>query len=133
MDSKSSETSQVFFKEFSEIYQNSCSVIRQLTALSGSLILTNTDRNMPEYEFSLIHIFPYKNGIVDSVLIHRSSCSDVFCKKDVLKNFAKFTGRHLCQSLFLINSWCFPVNFAKFLRTPLFTENLWWLLLYTRK
>ena len=24
---------------------------------------------------------------------------------------------------------CFPVNFAKFLRTPFFTENLWWLLL----
>ena len=24
---------------------------------------------------------------------------------------------------------CFPVNFAKFLRTPVFTEGLWWLLL----
>ena len=24
---------------------------------------------------------------------------------------------------------CFPVNFAKFLRTPLFIERLWWLLL----
>ena len=24
---------------------------------------------------------------------------------------------------------CFPVNFAKFLRTPLLTEHLWWLLL----
>ena len=24
---------------------------------------------------------------------------------------------------------CFPVNFAKFLRTPCFTEHLWWLLL----
>ena len=23
---------------------------------------------------------------------------------------------------------CFPVNFAKFLRTPFFTEHLWWLL-----
>ena len=50
--------------------------------------------------------------------------------KNVLKNFAKFTGKHLCQSLFLnkvagLRSttllkkklWhrCFPVNFAKFL------------------
>ena len=26
--------------------------------------------------------------------------------------------------------WCFPVNFAKFLRTPFFTQHLWWLLLY---
>ena len=27
---------------------------------------------------------------------------------------------------------CFPVNFAKFLRTSFFTEHLWWLLLYIR-
>ena len=25
---------------------------------------------------------------------------EVYCKKGVLKNFAKFTGKHLCQSLF---------------------------------
>ena len=25
----------------------------------------------------------------------------VFCKKDVLRNFAKFTEKHLCQGLFL--------------------------------
>ena len=25
--------------------------------------------------------------------------SEVFCKKKVLRNFAKFTGKHLCQSL----------------------------------
>ena len=28
---------------------------------------------------------------------------------------------------------CFPVNFAKFLKTPLFTEHLPWLLLYVAK
>ena len=26
----------------------------------------------------------------------------MFCKKDGIENFAKFTGKHLCQSLFLI-------------------------------
>ena len=31
----------------------------------------------------------------------RSSRPEVFYKKDVLENFAKFTGKHLCQSLFL--------------------------------
>ena len=31
---------------------------------------------------------------------YRSSRSEVFCKNGVLKNFAKFTGKHLCQSLF---------------------------------
>ena len=30
----------------------------------------------------------------------RSSLSEVFCKKEVLENFAKFKGKHLCQSLF---------------------------------
>ena len=69
---------------------------------------------------------------------------EVFCKKDVLKNFAKFTGRHLCQSLFfnkvagLRSATLFkkrlwhrrlPVNFAKFLKKPLLTEHFRWLLL----
>ena len=74
----------------------------------------------------------------------RSSRPEVLCKKGVLRSFAKFTGKHLCQSL-LFNKvadlrpvtllekrlWhrCFPVNFVWFLRTPLFTEHLWWLLL----
>ena len=30
-----------------------------------------------------------------------------FCKKDVYRNFTKFTGKHLCQSLF------FTLNFIK--------------------
>ena len=30
----------------------------------------------------------------------RCSHPDVLCKKDILSNFAKFTGKHLCQSLF---------------------------------
>ena len=55
----------------------------------------------------------------------------------VLRDFAKFTGKHLRQSFFFNkvaglrpttllkkSLWrrCFPVNFAKFLRTP-FTQN----------
>ena len=75
----------------------------------------------------------------------RSSRPEVFCKKGVLRNFTKFTQKHLCYSLFFNKvaglkpatllkkrPWhkCFSVNFAKFLRTPLFTEHLWWLLLY---
>ena len=36
------------------------------------------------------------------VSICRDSRPEVFCKKDVLRNFAKFTGKHLCQSVFLI-------------------------------
>ena len=71
----------------------------------------------------------------------RSSRLEVFCNKDVLKNFTKFTGKHLCQSFFASSLrpatllkerlWhrYFPVNFVKFLRTPISAEHLWWLLL----
>ena len=81
--------------------------------------------------------------------------------KGVLRNFARFTGKPLCQSLFynkvvdlrpetllkmILRHRCFPevcniiqketlaqgfpVNFAKFLRTPFDTEHLRWLHLY---
>ena len=30
----------------------------------------------------------------------RSSHPDMFCERGVLRNFAKFTGKHLCQSLY---------------------------------
>ena len=68
----------------------------------------------------------------------RSSRPEVFCKKDILRNFTKFTGKRLRQSLFFNkvaglrpatllkkSLWhrCFPVNFAKFLRTPFLTER----------
>ena len=63
-------------------------------------------------------------------------------KEGVLKDFAKFTGKHLCQS-FSFNEvaiWglqlyqkrdhrCFTANFPKFLRTLFFLEQLRWLLL----
>ena len=33
---------------------------------------------------------------------YKSSRPEVFCEKGVLRNFAKFTGKHLCQSLVFI-------------------------------
>ena len=67
-------------------------------------------------------------------IICRSSHRRCSLRKGVLRNFVKFTGKHVCQSL-LFNKvaglrsatllkkklWhrCFPMNFAKFLRTPL--------------
>ena len=45
----------------------------------------------------------------------------------VLKNFAIFTGTHLCWSLF--RHRYFPVNIVKFSRAAFFIEQLWWLLL----
>ena len=74
----------------------------------------------------------------------RNSRSEVFCKKGVLTNFTKFTGKQLWQRLFFkkvagLNACnfnkknlchrCFPVNFVRFLRIPFIIEHLWWLLL----
>ena len=75
------------------------------------------------------------------IYIFRSNHQRCSVRIGVLRNFAKFTGKHLCQSLFFDKaagphietsqlictatllkkrSWrrCFPVNFAKFLKTP---------------
>ena len=69
---------------------------------------------------------------------------EVFYKKGVLINFTKFTGKQLCQGLFLNKNaglrpatlfkkrpWhrCFPVNFVKILRTPFLQNTSWRLLL----
>ena len=68
-------------------------------------------------------------------------------RKGVLRNFAKFTGKHLCQGLFfnkvaglrsatLLEKrlWhrCFPVNFEKFLRTHILQNTSGRLLLQFR-
>ena len=70
--------------------------------------------------------------------LYRTSRPEVFCKKAVFRNFTKFTGKHLCHSFFFSKVailrtavllkkrlWhgCFPVNFAKFLRTLFFTKQ----------
>ena len=85
----------------------------------------------------------YKGAIKSNCILllchvrFRSSRPELFCKKGVLRNFATFTRKRLCQSLFLNKVagmrpatllkerlWhrCFPVNFTKFLKT-LFLQN----------
>ena len=49
-----------------------------------------------------MNIFLLKVTEIHQELKYRSSRPDVFCKKVVLRNFAKFTGKHVYQSLFLI-------------------------------
>ena len=82
-------------------------------------------------------------------IIFRSSRTQMFFKTGFIRNFAIFTGKHLCWSLFLIKLQalhkvagltafnfistssqkrlqhrCFPVNIAKFLRAVFFIEHL---------
>ena len=78
-------------------------------------------------------------------IIYRVGSSHHRCavKIGVLRNSTKFTGKHLRQSLFFnkvsglspatlfkkrLCHRCFPVNLVKFLRTPFYIEQLWWLL-----
>ena len=82
--------------------------------------------------------------IFSEAIIEKEAVVQRYSVKNVLKNFAKFTGKHLCQSLFfnkvagrrpatLLKKrlWrkCFPGNFAKFLRKPFLSEHLRRLLL----
>ena len=80
-----------------------------------------------------------KKEILDSEN-QKQSLTDAF-NKGVLENFAYFTRKYLCWSLFFnkvaglqlyyrrLEQKCFPVKFVKFLRTPFLTEHLRWLLL----
>ena len=112
----------------------SCKTSGRLLQLHGTCFILN-NKHLKIIFFSIFYV---------SILPIRSSHSDVFCKKGVLRNFAKFTGKHLCQCLFFNKAaglssanllkkrlWhrCFPVNFAKFLRAPFVKEHLRWLLL----
>ena len=71
-------------------------------------IFTNTD----EYQISTVLSSNFYFDIYFWTNCNdRWSRPEVFCKKGFLRNFAKFTGKHLRQSI-----WhrYFPVNFVKF-------------------
>ena len=82
--------------------------------------------------------------ILFSKQVFQKQPPEMLCKKGLLINFTEFTGKNRCQGLFLNKVadlrpatilrkrlWhrCFPMNFAKFVRTPFIIERLWWLLL----
>ena len=91
--------------------------------------------NPTKFQLSFIIAANFRLDI-EQVQSPRSSHQTCSIKKGDLKNFAKFTGKQLCQSLFLNKGlrpatllkkrlWhkCLPVNFAKFTRTP-FLQNI---------
>ena len=46
------------------------------------------------------HVKKFLKYINDHHQNIRNSCPEVFCEKGILRNFAKFTGKHQCQNLF---------------------------------
>ena len=74
-------------------------------ALSSSLDkhrreLKKKERNLTSFYY--IHVvYSWATELLRAgAEIYKSSRPEVFCKKDILRNFAKFIGKHLCQSLF---------------------------------
>ena len=98
-------------------------------------------------EEHLYYALPFNHCLFDKrshknqygIEMYQKQLSEAFHKKNVPRIFTKFTGKHLCKSLFfnkvadlrpetLLKKrlWqrYFPVNFEKFLRTPFLTEHL---------
>ena len=101
-------------------------------------VALNSDKGFAEgfvlpFRFERITL---KELILHVILLYRSSHQSRSEGKSVLRNFAKFTEKHLCLSLYFNKvaglacnfikietlAQVFPVNFAKFLRTP-FSQN----------
>ena len=82
-------------------------------------------------KYSEVHYFTNNTNF-------KNSCPEVLCKNGVLKNFPKFTGKHLCQGLkpeackFIKNetlTQVFSSEFNELIKETFFVEHLWWLLL----
>ena len=87
--------------------------------------------------FEKPHISRYEMFFDWMKMSERNSRPEVFCKKDVLRNFAKFTGKHLCQNHFLNKvaglrpatlskkRFWHRCKFWKISKNTFFTEHLW--------
>ena len=95
---------------------------------------TNSKKRIIIAKISLSRKVPNVSGIwVKNYLkniISRISRPEMFFKKDVLKNFANFIGKHMCSNLFsAIIGLQFSrkrdshTDIAKCLKTPFFTER----------
>ena len=83
-------------------------------------------KKFPMVKFSKFPKYPnFRNKIsqISPCNFQKQPLQMFFIKISVLKNFAIFTRKHLC--------WYFTMNIAKFLKTALFIEHFWWLLLQT--
>ena len=131
----------VFPNYFSVCYDYEICTANQMTGFYMRATLAFNELNWKKTYYNEAFISSHNHILVTS----RSGRPGLFCKKGVLRSFAKFTEKRLCQSLFfnkvvgprpvtLLKKrlWhrCFLVNFAKFLRTSFLTEHLQWLLLH---
>ena len=124
--------SQLYFHTFDSI-EHSCkatlfysvSFIFAFNSLVCEIFLSikNLDRN---FYINLVQCSHWTNA--------RSSHLELFCRKGILKNFAKFIGKHFCASVsFSIklqaSDQVFSCEFWKIFKNTFFIEHLYWLLL----
>ena len=83
----------------------------------------------------LLRSFTINLSFLYTLLKFQKQPLEVLCEKFVLRNFAKFIGKHLCQRLFLIklqanfikkSLWrrCFPANFCEDSKNNFLIEHL---------
>ena len=128
-------------QSFTDVLQNRCSknfrkfhrkapVFESLFNKAADLRACNFSKKRLKYCIIFKNILFYSRNppmAASEILItYRSSHQRCSVKKGVLRNFARFTEKDLCQSLFFNKTllkkrrWhrSFPVNFVKFLRIP---------------
>ena len=109
-------------------------LVVSVTSFNFTLIRKLSDNILAENDFRYDCLFKHFEKLWKLIIFFalQKQPPEVYCRKGVLKSFAKFTWKHLCQSLFFNKVaclrlatflkkrlWhrCFPANFAEFLRT----------------
>ena len=138
-------------KEVTTVYKKTVTNITFYTHTILLLVISNTDKQTVAVInckcFCQTLRYKIKSSRILTITLEtflnklfRSSCPEVFSKRGVPENFAKFTEKHLCQNLFLnkvagsgmkiylkkgLWCWCVTMNFAKCSRTRFSNEHLW--------
>ena len=71
--------------------------------INDVVMIKRDEKNREKWKIgNIVNILTGKDETIRPIKIgtSRSSLPEVFYKKGVLRNFAKLTGKHLCQSLF---------------------------------
>ena len=125
----------------SDIFSFFCWYLRKMFGLKKSFSLGKTSFTMVWYYNESNWLTPQLVRIL-VIGLFTSNRPEVSCKKGVLKNFAKFTWKHLCQSLVFnkVSEACnfikkkalaqvFSYEFCEVFKNTFFIGHLWWLLL----
>ena len=75
--------------------------LRRISLYSVQMRNNTDQKNSVFGDFSRSESVDYLHFFPEKAWYQQKQPPEVFCKKGVLKNFAKLTGKHLCQDLVL--------------------------------